>query len=127
MITSQFVKVVTTGGAGISAGANRVQFVGKILSIILFPGSSSPVTMDTVVTITENGVSTQDIETVASFTNSGDAAGIIKRYPRKEVDDGLGSSLGFFEPFITTTGIEVTVSEADDEEPAATIEVIYEE
>ena len=127
MITSQFVKVTTTGGAGASAGANRVQFVGKILSVTLFPGAASPVTMDTVVTITENGVSTNDIETVASFTNIGNVTGITKRYPRKELDDGLGSSLGFFEPFVTTSGIEVTVSQADDEEPAAIIEVIYEE
>ena len=132
MIRSEIVKVNTTDGAGVSAGTNRVQFEGRILAVTLFPGAASPATMDTTITITKNGDSTVDVETVATFTNSGNAAGIVRRYPKKEVDDGAGASLAaanktnVFTEFVTTTGIEVTVVQADDESPAATIEVIYE-
>ena len=127
MIRSQEIKVTTTGGAGVATGTGRAQFEGKIHSITLLPGPNSPATMDTVVTIAKSGDSTADIETVATFTNSGNAAGNIRRYPRVEMEDGSGSSLGVFEPFVTATGIEVTVSQADDEEHAATIEVVYED
>jgi hypothetical protein len=133
MIRSYQVSVDTTGGAGVSAGTGHVQFEGKILAVILRPHASAPATMDTTVTITENGDSTVDIETVATFTNIGSAAGTTKRYPRREVDDGAGASIAaanksnVFTEFVTSTGIEVTVAQSNDLTGSAVIEVVVEQ
>ena len=128
MLNSKEIKVETTGGVGVSAGSARVQFSGKIKSIILLPQATAPATMDTVVTITQRGLSTTDIETVATFT---DTNTIATAYPKKQAKDGSGTDVpagdNAWSDFVTTTGVEVTVAQSNDLDPSVIVEVIYED
>ncbi|MAF24327.1 hypothetical protein CL634_01890 [bacterium] len=132
MITSTKVKVTTTGSAGSATGsAESAPFAGKILAVILVPDSALPSTTDTTVFVTKDGDKDVNLETIATFTNSGDTEGVIKRYPIVEADDGAGTSVAdtdktnVFVPYVTVTGVHIEVAQADALTDAVEIEIIY--
>ncbi|MEK6860972.1 MAG: hypothetical protein AABY07_03285 [Nanoarchaeota archaeon] len=132
-IRSYKVSINTTGGAGVATGeADSVPFAGRILSVEYIPGPTSPpATTDVTAFITRDGDKDTNVETLSTFTNVSTAN--VKRYPKKEVDDGAGTSLAaanktnVFAEFTTAHGIHVEVAQSDALSPAAIVEVIVEE
>ena len=122
MINSSKIKLSPTGGAGVAAANGHIPFIGKILAILLIP-TGMPATMDTTITITQDGDSTTDIETVATFTNQN---ANTKHYPRVLEQDNTGANLTTYDKFATVNGIEVTVAQADNGTDSVEVEVIYE-
>lgn len=133
-IRSYKIGVTTSGAAGSATGeADSQPFAGRVLAVVLNPHASLPSTADTTVYITKDGDKNTNVDTVATFTNSGNTEGVIKRNPRTEVDDGAGVSLAaanktnVFAPFVTSHGVHVEVVQADALTDAVVVEVIVEE
>ena len=128
MIRSLRIKVTTTGGAAVATGnATSRHIDGRLLAVVLYPHASLPATSDTTVTL-RNPNNDADVETLATFTNLN---AITKRYPRKEVDDGAGTSLAaanktnVFTEFALSGQVKVAVAQADALTDAVTVDIIY--
>ena len=130
-IRSYKINVNTTGVAGSASGeADSVPFSGRILSVDCIPIGTAPATTDVTVFITRDDNKEINIETVATFAN---LSGVVRRYPKREVDDGAGASLAaanktnVFDHFVTYHGVHVEVAQSDELSPAVRVEVIVEE
>lgn len=134
MINVYRVTVTTTGSSGSATGsAESEPFVGKILSVQLDPHASLPSTADTVVYVTKDGDRDTNVETLSTFTNSGNTEGVLKRYPIKEADDGAGSSVAasnksnVWVPFTTFNGVHVEVVQGDALTDAIVVTIVIEQ
>jgi hypothetical protein len=111
------VKVTTAGVAGSATGENNSQpFAGKILAVDMFPHASAPATQDVVVYITKDDNNAVNLETIATFTNTGATA--ARRVPKKLATQHDGSALAdsaanVYDHFVTYKGIHIEVAESN--------------
>ncbi len=117
-------EIDTTGGAGVSAGSNRVGVPnGRLIAVGIAYHASAPATCDFVLTC-EDGVTTRTLLTLTDRNTNLPLQELMNR-PMDEVGADLADSLdspNYVHP-VVAGNIVGTIAQSDDLTPTVTVEV----